>query len=84
MLHIFSKAAPIWEGDKYKGQKLAFKMFKVSTAFTVRNVVERVLRKDVGGCEGWGVTEVVERGDGGWGKVSCSLCASRGGFWGER
>jgi hypothetical protein len=81
MLHIFSKASPIWE-EKYAKCGQGFKMFKVSIAFTVKNVVERVTRKQAGDeCKGWAATEVVERGGGGWEKVSgvavlCLLCLS--------
>ncbi|KAF2174015.1 hypothetical protein M409DRAFT_62200 [Zasmidium cellare ATCC 36951] len=67
-LHIFNKAAPVWEA-KYRTESLAFKIFKVSTQFTVREVVERVLRgkpKEGGGK--WAVTEVVEGGGGVWRK----------------
>lgn len=71
MLHIFSKAAPIWE-SKYQGQNLGFKMFKVNTDFLVKRVVERVLKKsaaeDKEECKGWCVTEVVEGGNGVWRK----------------
>ena len=50
---------------------MAFKMFKVTTKFTVKDVIERVLRKEDGkGCEGWGVTECHEQGEGSWKKVS--------------
>lgn len=35
ILHIFNKAAPVWE-EKYQGQAMAFKMFKVTTKFTVK------------------------------------------------
>lgn len=73
-LHIFNKAAPVWE-EKYEGKKMAFKMFKVTTKFTVKDVIERVLRKgeDGKGCEGWGVTECHEQGEGCWKKVSKAL-----------
>jgi cleavage and polyadenylation specificity factor subunit 2 len=69
MLHVFNKGAPIWE-DKYKGQGLAFKIFKVSTAFCVGEVIERVMgakgdeAKEK--CKDWQCTEVHEAGDGKW------------------
>lgn len=69
MLHVFNKAAPVWE-DKYKGQGLAFKMFKVATSFSVGAVVERVLKKEPKGDEGWCLTEAIEVGDGQWVKGS--------------
>ncbi|KJX92739.1 hypothetical protein TI39_contig5829g00010 [Zymoseptoria brevis] len=67
MLHVFNKGAPIWE-DKYKGQGLAFKIFKVSTQYTVKEVVERVMAAsdDKDKCKDWACTEVVECGDGRW------------------
>lgn len=52
---------------------MAFKIFKVSTGFTVRNVIERVLGKDEGdkeGCGKWAATECHEVGEGAWKKVS--------------
>ena len=53
---------------------MAFKMFKVTTKFTVKDVIERVLRKEDGkGCEGWGVTECHEQGEGSWKKVSSTV-----------
>lgn len=70
ILHIFSKAAPVWE-EKYQGQAMAFKMFKVTTKFTVKDVIERVLKKEGGeACGGWGATECHEQGEGCWKKVS--------------
>ncbi|CAK4026125.1 Hypothetical predicted protein [Lecanosticta acicola] len=69
MLHIFNKASKgIFEG-KYKGLQLPFKIFKVSTSFTVRDVIEKVVGKSGGGegeCKGWAATEVVEVGCGEW------------------
>jgi hypothetical protein len=46
-----------------------FKIFNVSTAFTPAMVIENVL---AGKAEpkGWAITEVVEKGDGAWAKVS--------------
>ncbi|CZT14322.1 uncharacterized protein RCC_00299 [Ramularia collo-cygni] len=67
LLHVFNKAAPIWN-SKYHGQGLAFKMFKVATSFTVANVIERVLKKKGDECAGWCATEVVEQGEGCWAK----------------
>lgn len=70
ILHVFNKSSKkVWEGG-YKGQKLAFKMFKVATSFCVKGVVENVLKIEKGKGEGWAVTEVVERGGGEWVKVS--------------
>ncbi|KAK4498348.1 hypothetical protein PRZ48_011006 [Zasmidium cellare] len=68
-LHIFNKAAAVWE-DKYKTETLAFKIFKVSTQFTVREVIERVIKGKPKDDVKWAVTEVVERGGGEWGKGS--------------
>ncbi|KAF7197479.1 hypothetical protein HII31_01289 [Pseudocercospora fuligena] len=67
ILHIFSKAAPIWE-EKYHGQNLNFKMFKVATSFQVKTIIERILKKAGDDCKGWSVTEVVEGGCGVWRK----------------
>ncbi|KXT00850.1 hypothetical protein AC578_966 [Pseudocercospora eumusae] len=69
ILHIFSKAAPIWE-EKYHGQNLNFKMFKVATSFRVKTVIERILKKteEQEECKDWAVTEVVEGGCGVWRK----------------
>ena len=47
-----------------------FKMFKTPTSFTPRLIIEKVLRKEGDDCKGWAVTEVHERGDGVWAKVS--------------
>ena len=48
-----------------------FKVFKVSTNFTVKMVIENTLKKKCGDeCGGWAATEIVERGDGQWDKVS--------------
>lgn len=70
LLHIFNKAAPVWT-EKYVNQPLSFKIFKVATGFTVRNVVEKVLKKaGAEDCAAWAVSEVVERGGGVWAKVS--------------
>ncbi|PPJ60920.1 hypothetical protein CBER1_06205 [Cercospora berteroae] len=69
-LHVFNKCSPVWE-DKYKGKQLAFKIFKVSTGFSVRNVIERVLGKGEGdkeGCGKWVATECHEVGEGAWKK----------------
>ncbi|KAM3413978.1 hypothetical protein BST61_g10644 [Cercospora zeina] len=69
-LHVFNKCSPVWE-DKYKSKQLAFKIFKVSTGFSVRNVIERVLGKDEGdaeGCGKWAATECHEVGEGAWKK----------------
>jgi hypothetical protein len=67
-LHIFHKAARVWE-DKYKGKKFEFKIFTVSTGFSPAMVIENTLGKKGGGCKGWAVTEVFEKGDGNWAKV---------------
>jgi len=47
-----------------------FKMFKVSTSFTPRRIIERVLQKSGDECNEWILTEVIEKGDGKWSKVS--------------
>ena len=49
-----------------------FKIFKVSVNFTVKMVIENVLRKDGDACKGWAATEAVEIGGGKWAKV-CSF-----------
>ncbi|USW56394.1 hypothetical protein Slin15195_G097130 [Septoria linicola] len=75
ILHIFNKASPIWE-KKYEGKEMEFKMFKVGVKFTVREIVEKVLRKKAGvkdkdGNEElgkWCVTECHEQGGGVWKK----------------
>ena len=83
ILHVFNKSSKkVWEGG-YKGQKLAFKMFKVATSFCVKGVVENVLKIEKGKGEGWAVTEVVERGGGEWVKVSCCCGFFVGGRWEE-
>lgn len=46
-----------------------FKVFKVSTNFTVRMIVENTLKKSEDVCVDWAVTEVTERGNGRWIKV---------------
>lgn len=58
-----------------------FKVFKVSVHFTVKMVVENVLRKSRDAdvlevCKGWAVTETVEGGNGTWEKVSRLLIPS--------
>lgn len=74
-LHIFNKAAHVWD-SKYKTETLAFKIFKVSTQFTVRDIVERVIKGKPKEDVKWAVTEVFEAGGGEWMKVSlCSLVA---------
>lgn len=83
MLHIFNKAAPIWE-EKFHGKAYDFKIFKVAVGFSVKDVVDRVMMRKKGeeekhgGCKGWGITEVVEVGDGRFVKVCfpffCSPC----------
>ncbi|GAB7360473.1 hypothetical protein MBLNU230_g8425t1 [Neophaeotheca triangularis] len=90
MLHIFNKAAPIWE-PHYQNQNLDFKIFKVGTNFSVEDVIERV--RGVGGdeagrekCEGWAAVEVVEVGDGRWVRGSAvryGSCKAKGGRLGE-
>ena len=47
-----------------------FKMFKVSVNFTVKMVIENVLREEGDACKGWAATEAVELGGGKWSKVS--------------
>lgn len=73
MLHIFKKAAPVW-AEKYQGQQLTFKIFKVGVNFTAKMVIEKTLRKGGDDCKGWALTEVVESGDGCWLKVSLPGC----------
>ncbi|KAK3709995.1 hypothetical protein LTR37_010614 [Vermiconidia calcicola] len=69
MLHVFSKAAPIWT-EKYHTEKLKFKMFQVSVNFTIKMLIENVLKKGGDDCKGWAATEAVERGGGIWDKGS--------------
>ena len=47
-----------------------FKIFKTPTSFTPKLIIEKVLQKSSDDCKGWAVTEVYERGDGVWAKVS--------------
>jgi hypothetical protein len=47
-----------------------FKIFKVSVYFTVKMVIENVLREEGDACKGWAATEAVELGGGKWAKVS--------------
>jgi hypothetical protein len=51
-------------------------MFKVSVNFTVKMVIENVLRKTGDDCKGWAATEAVELGGGNWAKVSRIIIAS--------
>ena len=50
-----------------------FKMFKVSVNFTVKMVIENVLRAEGDACKGWAATEAVEMGGGKWAKVIPSM-----------
>ncbi|KXT13581.1 hypothetical protein AC579_8095 [Pseudocercospora musae] len=79
ILHIFSKAAPIWH-ERFHGQNLNFKIFRVATCFTPRNIIERIVTKNKGEgeCKGWAVTEVVEAGDGVWRKGTTVLYDGEG------
>ena len=43
-------------------------MFKVSANFTVKMVIENVLRKTGDDCKAWAATEAVELGGGNWAK----------------
>lgn len=52
-------------------------MFKVSVNFTVKMVIENVLRKVGDDCKGWAITEAVELGGGAWAKVSVVTVARR-------
>ncbi|KAF2720082.1 hypothetical protein K431DRAFT_249878 [Polychaeton citri CBS 116435] len=63
-LHIFTKAAEIWS-EKYQGQQLEYKEFKVATNFTVKNVIERIVARDADKAE-WAASEVIEMGGGEW------------------
>lgn len=86
MVHIFNKAAPVWTAKYREEKLYAhlstsgsfgadllarkFRMFKVSVRFSVRMVIENVLRTvDEDTCKAWAVTEVIEKGSGGWDKV---------------
>ena len=44
-------------------------MFKVSVNFTVKMVIENVLRAEGDACKGWAATEAIEIGGGQWAKV---------------
>jgi hypothetical protein len=44
-------------------------MFRVSINFTVKMIIENILKKKGDDCKGWAATEVIERGGGGWEKV---------------
>jgi hypothetical protein len=52
-------------------------MFKVSVNFTVRMVIENVLRGKGGDSKDWVVSEVFEHGCGGWYKVSIEILTQR-------
>jgi hypothetical protein len=52
-------------------------MFKVSVNFTVRMVIENVLRGKGGDAKEWAVSEVFEHGCGGWYKVSIHIPTER-------
>jgi hypothetical protein len=67
-LHIFNKSSKVWE-DKHAGKSFNFKIFHVATTFTPKMVIENVL-KGAEGADRWAITEVVEKGDGAWAKVS--------------
>lgn len=69
MLHIFNRTTLLWSAPADPATTHAFKIFRVSVLFTVKNVIERV-RKDSSGekCVGWAATEVVEAGNGKWRK----------------
>lgn len=73
-LHIFNKSSKVWE-DKHAGKSFNFKIFKVATTFTPKMVIENVL-KGAADAGRWAITEVVEKGDGAWAKVSISFSHS--------
>lgn len=51
-----------------------FRIFRVSTRYTVRMIIENVLRtKDEEECTKWAASEAFEKGDGGWDKGSTIL-----------
>ncbi|KAK5168614.1 uncharacterized protein LTR77_005923 [Saxophila tyrrhenica] len=72
MVHVFNKAAPVWM-EKYRKERLKFRMFKVSVNFTVKMIIENVLRTAGDSCNAWAVSEAYERGGGGWDKGSTVL-----------
>lgn len=47
-------------------------MFTCSVNFTVKMVIENVLKREGDDCKGWAATEVVELGGGDWAKVTPS------------
>ncbi|EME42018.1 hypothetical protein DOTSEDRAFT_133466 [Dothistroma septosporum NZE10] len=67
MLHVFNKTSKLWTDEKYAKTAQKFKIFKVATHFSVGNIIERV-RQGKENAAGWAVTEVVEKGSGGWAK----------------
>ena len=66
-LHIF-KNTKIWETDTENSNRFDIKV--VALSFSVSELIERLLDKEGDACKGWTVTEVVEKGDGEWSKVS--------------
>ena len=45
-------------------------MFKTSVNFSVKMIIENVIKKEGDECKEWAITEAVERGAGVWDKVS--------------
>ena len=71
-LHVF-KETKVWDADVVVDR---FDIKVAATSMLVGELIERLMDKEGNDCKGWAVTEVAEKGDGEWSKVSFVLYLS--------